>query len=585
MVSCKSRKASHINNILVLAAFQKKCNNRFMSESTPQVTESMLQTKDALINPRAISKTTDQEGRDKLSKEVMIAKKDLTEANKEIKNTAQQYEERQNNLIFKIRSKIGRVDQKSEEIWKKHLEAIDKKAQLPNPQEMINAYYEKKSTEPLTNREKRELLKPEVLSQLTTDEYIALWKRLNPYFLTHVKRQGFRDHSGMVYHSAGLQEFRNGFVRTITDEKKLRPPFASFGLKDRDETSVEMFLSKSVLQAENEKKALERFDDLMNIHTASAPKYPDKTAVHFANQLVADEYYGGESNNEIFFVFPTDVIASQYNYAFNGWEKDFTKPQSETTWNDIFVWPNTLENPGISIDSGVVFLPENTRVDPKTGSKYASEIKQVEGVEKKVMVEDTEKVKKFMDWAQSLNNQSEIVKAAKRYYNERSYSMQRLQYASLVRACSEELKKLGFDQESARHLSSELMQTLIYWDNETSSETFQDLIDASSAKYKMADNTIPSKEYWEKYFAQNPQLRPKHIIYYDGNPTSAVYKFQQENNIGKADTSNTEGILLGFNDHNVTDMKNDSRANMGQEDLLKMGDEIIKKHYAFSSTS
>src|SRR6185503_4609999 len=97
--------------------------------------------------------------------------------------------------------------------------------------------------------------------------------------------------------------------------------------------------------------------------------YPDKIAVHFAAQMVADQFYGGERNNEVFFVYPSDFIASQHEYAFNGWEKDFTKPQSETKWNDVFVWPSNLENPGISVDAGLVFLPDHTPVDPETGSK------------------------------------------------------------------------------------------------------------------------------------------------------------------------------------------------------------------------
>jgi len=51
-----------------------------------------------------------------------------------------------------------------------------------DPQKLLEAYYEKMATQPLSKEEKRELLRPEVLASLTTEEYIVLWKRLNPYF-------------------------------------------------------------------------------------------------------------------------------------------------------------------------------------------------------------------------------------------------------------------------------------------------------------------------------------------------------------------------------------------------------------------
>ena len=199
-------------------------------------------------------------------------------------------------------------------------------------------------------------MKPELLAGLTLEEYIALWRRLNPYFLSHVTRQGFRDHNEMIYHSAGLEEFHNGFVNIMEDDRLLRPPIFLSGLRNRDKESVKQWLiDHRIFEAENIEQAKERLDHLLNHHLASAPKYPDKNAVHFAAQIVADDYYGGERNNEIFFIFPSDVLASQYPFAFNGWEKNFTKPQSEIKWNDVFVWPN-IDNPGIPIDAGIVFF-------------------------------------------------------------------------------------------------------------------------------------------------------------------------------------------------------------------------------------
>jgi len=539
-----------------------------------QTEVSVSQIKKDLLDPRTISKNIDQEGRDKLASEI----RESRVLRNEIKKTEVKLDEKQEATLVKIKDKLHIPDKQKIELEEQLLEQRTKQDGLPDPKKMIEAYYEKTSEIPLTNQEKRDLLKPEVLAQLSTDEYVALWKRLNPYFLSHVTRQGFRDHNAMFYHSAGLQEFHNGFLNVVNDEKQLRPPLALEGLKSRDETSVQVFLSSWVLQAENEDEAKKRFDNLLHFSLASAPKYPDQTAVHFAAQVVANDYYGGENENEVFFAFPSDVLASQHNFTFNGWEKDFTHPQSERKWNDVFVWPNSLEDPGISVDSGVVFLPEKTPVDPNTGSKYASETKIVDGKEKKVMVENTELVGKFTEWVNGLTEESPVIKKARELRDERNYDRQRSIGYEFDDACRKELQALGFDRASINGFLPMLSQNIIL-SEDVPRDRLIDMVDGSSAKYKKAKNTITAKEYWEGFFAKNPNLRPSHVIYYDGSPTDAIYEFQQKNGIGGADTSKTEGQLLGFDDHHLTDVGNNPQANRGHQELVDLGTKIITDHY------
>ncbi len=540
---------------------------------------SIQQTKKDLFDPRTVSKKNDQAGRDNLASELREKRQERDELHRDMDTTQTELDERRSDLIVKLKTKLNIPDKKTQELEATKLEQKAKDESLPDTRKMVEAYYEKVAETPLTNQEKRDLLKPEVLSQLSTDEYIALWKRLNPHFLTHVTRQGFRDHNAMFYHSGGMQEYHNGFVGVVQDEKMLRPPLALGGLKNRDETSVKMFLSEWALQADNEEEAKRRFDASIHWSLASAPTYPDKTAVHFATQLVANDYYGGEKDNEIMFVFPSDTLASQHDFTFNGWEKDFTRPQSETKWNDVFMWPNTLEDPGITIDAGVVFLPENTQVDPNTGSKYASEIRQIDGVEKRVMIENTGLKTKFIEWTGGLTLESPIVQIARNYYNERDYYKQQAMGEDLNRYALQELQKIGFSTDASSALVQDLTRDLIYWNPEGNTERFQNMIDNSGARFVRAENTIPAKEYWEKYFTEHPDLKPKHIIYYNGNPTNAIYRFQRENGVGRADTSKTEGQLLGFDDHHVVDVANDPRANQGHGELVAMGNRIIEEHY------
>ncbi len=331
---------------------------------------------------------------------------------------------------------------------------------IPDLHKLLEAYYEKMETIPLSNVEKRELLKLETLTELSTEEYIALWRRLNPHFLSHVTRQGFRDHNAMVYHSGGLQEFHNGFVSVLEDERNLRPPIAvREGLRSRDEATIREFLDGWVLQAENEEEAKDRLNRLLHFSLATAPKYPDQTAVHFAAQIVADDYYGGERNNEVFFVYPSDVLASQHDFACNGWEKDFTQPQSETKWNDVFIWPSSVDNPGILVDAGMVFLPENTPVDPKTGSRYASEIKVVDGEQKRVMVEDETLVRAFTGWARALHDQSSPMIAFKDWEDERNYWRRQEKEKVCLDAFRQALQEVGFEEETAVRLGRDVFRT------------------------------------------------------------------------------------------------------------------------------
>jgi len=58
-----------------------------------------------------------------------------------------------------------------------------------------------------------------------------------------------------------------------------------------------------------------------------------------------------------------------------------------------------------------------------------------------------------------------------------------------------------------------------------------------------------------------------------------VLEFQKQNNIGRADTSKTDGQLLGFDDHHVVNMKKDPRANAGYDELIETANKIITEHY------
>jgi hypothetical protein len=584
---------------------------------------AIQQAKKEIFDPRTISLDHDKEGRTATLELAMATKTNIQDTQANVAERGQKIQEiaeltsasveeekqktleltlRMETLLVKIKSLLG-VDDKEvaslqteidtlrldrdilrdeSSLIKIELNALkEKQSNIPRPKELLDAYYEKMLSTPLSNEQKRELLKPEILKELSMEEYVALWKRLNPYFLSHVTRQGFRDHNAMFYHSAGMQEFHNGFIGIENDEMQIRPSLARGGLKNRDEASVKMYLDNDALQADNVTEAKNRFDTQLHWSIASAPAYPDNTSVHFASQIVANSYYGGESDNEIFFIFPSDTIASQYDFGFNSGQKDFINlNNTDEKWNNLFVWPKTVNDPGISVDSGIVFLPEKTLVDPNNGSKYASEVRIVDGKEQAVMIENTEAITNFLTWAGNFNEESDLIKLGREYLSENG-NFQRDEIESRFKDLGrQELTKMGFDQDAIQVFLPVFFQRCIFWNTDGSMEIAQELIANSRAKYLKARNPIQAKEYWEGYFSKHPDQKPKHIIYYNGDPTNAVYRFQQENGIGAADTSKIDGPLLGFDDHFVNNMETDPRANQGHDELVKMGNKIIEEHYA-----
>lgn len=598
------------------------------AETAEVVTQTIEQIKHTLLDPHAISQKYDIESRQAVEAEISEVRIRATRVGEGITEktvTLEQKEQKARQLdalkaekvlaleqrletvaarlkkLFRIKDKsaaeiqteVGTMEAEMEELTSQALalrgeleKLAQEQAKLPDPEKMLETYYAKMETMPLSNEEKREMLRPEVLAELNTEEYIALWRRLNPHFLSHVTRQGFRDHNAMIYHSAGLQEFHDGFTSVLRDQKLLRPPMAvRDGLLARDETSIRKFLEDWALQAEDEEEAKKRLNAQLNHSLATAPNYPDKTAVHFAAQIVADGYYGGEKSNEVFFLYPSDVLASQHDYAFNGWEKDFTKPQSETKWNDVFVWPSTLDNPGIPVDAGVVFLPENTPVDPETGSKYASEVKTADDEEKRVMIEDKKLVSAFVEWAKNLADESPATIALKEYEQERDYWKKQDQQRSCIDVFRQEMVKLGFCEETADDLGTDVFVEWIqmgklHWQEDIDfEEAMQRLLKKSGSNWKRAENTVSTKEYWEAYFEQHPDQKPKHLVFYGGTPTTAIHEFQTRHNIGQADTSEKEGDLLGFDDRHVRNMSEDPRANRGYDELVTTAHRIIEDHY------
>jgi len=502
-----------------------------------------------------------------------------------------------------------------ERVARERSEAQRQLDNLPDPNRAISRFADEIVLTRLSEEERRDLLRPEVLQSLSLEEYAQVWRRINPYFVSHVTRQGVRDHNAMVYHSAGMHQYQNGLGAILGDGRELRAPrVVQDALDPTCRKSIERFLTeKGVLAEPTLDAALKLFDDLVHRTIASAPKYADSGAIHFAAEKVADSYYGAETGNEIFVIYPSDLIATQYCFAFNGGSSDFTRPQSEDKWNDLFVWDPERVQTAIPLDAGVVFLPRSTMVDRVTGSRYALDGVEVDGVTQYTPARYPDFDRRFATWRMAIPTDSDFTQALlhrsslaekrsttqdPRESRELTLEIERA-LELLKQAIYRSLQELEIPADIAEQMSEKLLKI-----SETmhlniplckavrcgkATFSFEQVEGESRFDYlRPAIDPIPAMEYWESHFNREPHLRPRHIVYYDGTPTDAVKKFLADHNISESassfstdyrQASDQKDRLLGFETNHITDMSRDPRANRGLEELERLGRELIAEKF------
>ncbi len=482
---------------------------------------------------------------------------------------------------------------------------------------------------PLSPEEKKEGLDFEALGQLSTEEYLRLWRRLNPFYVTHVTRQGVRDHNAMIYHSAGMGEFHDGMVGVLADDKVLRTPAEVRLVLGREltEQNVGKALDKMLFQDEvdiegrraqgaSDQVILDELVEGLPVNTtiAAAEPWADKRAVHFAQLMALDEYYGGESGNEALFVFPTDVIASQCRFGGHMKNNLITaETGAEQKWNDMFVWPQEKD---ISIDAGLTFLPKSMMVDPETGSKYQTTVIERDGREVRVPEVDEEAIQKFSEWIKTLKEEDEAVQAFTAYGGKRNVNL--LRESALEAGVSErildDLTGLGedFPYRLLEFLRggdlSNMMWTIpeeelaAMTPGQRRERSIRDYLEDRSSTWKLAENPVPAEEYWEGYFQRHPEQKPAHIIYYDGSPSRAVRKTLEEAGIlselpvrydygrttqqeitGKGDSHERDGDWLGFEENHVVDEREDEILQGEHRRFNEMARKIIAEHYGLAA--
>lgn len=465
-----------------------------------------------------------------------------------------------------------------------------KPVELQEAQDRVAQFYQQQKRKweetPYSKADMQRYFSEEYLSSLSLADYILLLKRFPSHMVTHVIRQGIRDHTGHEFHRAGLMEYSDSFLQVLRNGR-LKSALAVYFREGLSEDAVLRYLTERE-EIHSKKEALAYLEKLTNLEEQNTPgSYADSQAVHFAVGEVADMYYGSERGNEIFVAFPSAMIASQYFFG-GKWGGNLIY-ESGGVYNDRWVWDE--EQKGISINTGVVFIPADTRVDPRTGSKY-----QLDKNNKPVNLGAgfAENIKNFVadarfdgftdEMISSLGNGSKMDLLRKRLVDEFGITYLPLQKALLegsvlttFRLYRDQEQEAQADFEEGKHNLDEAITEFIARRN------LFILVEAQ--------DTVSSYEYWENYFKDHPSQRPSKIVYYTGgDPSKALRDWRQENGLVKTAMLSgwqsaiatpekiAEAATLGFRErHLITGTE--EQAIKGMDRFKSLASEVIEEHF------
>lgn len=402
----------------------------------------------------------------------------------------------------------------------------------------------------------------EHLASLSLEDYTLLMKRFPSEMITHVTRQGIRDHIGHIFHTAGEGEYHTGFMK-IAEGGVLHSALSIAITEEEKKEKIKGLVIKK--DSDTKEEVLERLNKITNPNIQDyngEGSYADRNAIHFAAEGVADAFYGAEKGNEIFIAYPSAFIASQYK--FHG---QLTEP-SGSDYNDQWIWAN--EEKGININTGIVFIPEDAKVNVKNGSRY-----EVDKDNNPIINKDYQSIiKKFID-SDNFNN----------FYEESIEVLGK-------RLTKEQIESFRGVLQKEHNITDYSLQDVIlnYWNlqgfkNGKENKNLNDLekvdfliergLKEEGVLYKETENAIQSKDYWENYFKEHPDQKPNKIVYYKGgDPTQALINWKRENRIDK------KGLKynLGF-DENQKKPSEDPNVLEGASRFKSIGKEIIEEYF------
>lgn len=397
---------------------------------------------------------------------------------------------------------------------------------------LVQSFYQRQERawreQPVRAAETAKLFTEEHLASLSLRDYQLLLQRFPSQMVTHVTRQGIRDHIGMVYHSAGMGAMHNGFKRIIEDGRLRSPLGMMLEEEDQRQAVGEMIF---LPQVKSREEALRELRRVSGNPRGGSGTYADRAAIHFAAEEVADTYYGSETGNEIFFAFPSAHVASQHYHSGTITEG------GGGYHNDTWVW--TQEQRGIDINAGVTFIPEGARVDRKTGSRYEIDaegrpVLNQEYIDQAKTVVTLPAYEQIMTERRRIWSQQTVAPVLERDQNDRALRQQvadlQVDTGIADSRLAEALLEFHFDSERALRFQArrEEKSYAVDWPADDG-DLIEQALRHQSILYKETSDPVSSHDYWEEYFTQQPDRRPSKVVYYQGaDPTEALHRWQNE---------------------------------------------------------
>lgn len=468
--------------------------------------------------------------------------------------------------IKKIERELQSQHGKQSSIEKDLSKPISGRQDLEETRKIVADFYAKEKKKwaemPYSKKDIAKYFTEENLSVLSTEDYAVILQRFPGEMLTHVTRHGIRDHANLGNHQAGLGEYHDTLYKVL-EKKNLKSALGIRLQENSKEDAIANFLELESCPSRN--AALGRIQaEFFSGMKGDPNAFADRSAVHLAVEDVADSFYGSERNNEVFFAFPSTLIASQYEFSGNLARVEMNE-YTDSYDNDQYAFPD-IER-GLPIDAGIAFIPKDAKVDLKTGSRY-----ELDENKKPIPAEGLQEISK------ARFDQLGFVQD----FIQKQYKIDNLPENERGEALKKRFDSFGIKNETAKKMLSDeniLRKIAKVWGMENEKSEYEKIIKEYCQEngldiYKLAADPVTSREYWENYFQQHPESKPKHLVYYSGgDPAEALDNWRLRNSITKKDKRRD----IGFTENEIS--RNVKNKDETQQRFVSIARNLVDKYF------
>ena len=275
-------------------------------------------------------------------------------------------------------------------------------------------------------------------------------------------------------------------------------------------------------------------------------------------------------------------IASQYYFQGGLVQKE--------TWGHADQWVWAKEEEGMDLDAGIVFIPDDTRVDAITGSCYELD-ENKKRVVNQAYIDAISRLVETDGFKELVQQVSETSHELTRFHSTPLSPEQKDDLQAQLKLYREQLEqKLGITdwQLAGTLLHQDNLQTLLVSRKRDESvmsryslnKTIQDLLEKEGILYLPSQNTVEAQEFWENYFNDHPDKRPSKVVYYGGDdPTQALRRWRQDQDIQKK----SQEKQVGFTENDVYTGDNFQKITRNMDRFRNIAENVIENY--FSSTA